>query len=88
MRFRFNDTFQSIEDTLTGETYLCGSEEICTLLNEVNDKADRNAEDVQCCRNHYYDLKSKHKEMWNVLKKYEIDSVEKLDRILFEQRVW
>lgn len=33
-------------------------------------------------------LELENHEYRNVLRKYDIDSVEKLDRILFEQRVW
>lgn len=72
-RFRYNSTSQMITDNLTGYTY-SGNKKVCDLLNQVSDRADRNAE-------LYYPFQQ-------LMKKYEIDSVAKLDRILMEQRVW
>lgn len=72
-RFRYNRTSQMITDNLTGYTYH-GNRRLCDLLNEISDKSDRLAELL-----YPYEV---------LMKKYEIDSVEKLDRILMEQRVW
>ena len=34
------------------------------------------------------DINNRNHEVEKILKKYEIDSLEKLDKILFEQKVW
>lgn len=62
-----------ITDELTGFTYH-GNKKVCDLLNQESDRADRNAE-------LYYPFKL-------LMQKYGIESVAKLDRILFEQKVW
>ena len=62
-----------ITDNLTGYTYH-GNKKICDLLNQESDRADKYAELLYA----YEEL----------MRKYEIDSVAKLDRILLEQRVW
>lgn len=72
-RFKYNSTSQMITDSLTGFTY-SGNKKVCDLLNQESDRADRNAELL-----YPFQL---------LMKKYEIDSIEKLDRILLEQRVW
>ena len=46
-RFVYNGTSQMIRDELTGFTYF-GNKEICDLLNQLNNRADRNAE--QYCK--------------------------------------
>ena len=50
MRFKYYPTSQMIIDDLTGYRYQ-GNQEVCDLLNEVNDRADKNAEK-------YWDLKN------------------------------
>ena len=66
--------------------------ELCDLLNEINARADRNAELVDMGTiNLMFELdrhKKVVKELSRILDKYEIDSLEKLDLILMEQRVW
>lgn len=58
---------------------------ICELLNKINDRADRNAEllDIDCVAQYHYC-----QEVQRILRKYGIDSLEKLDLCLMEQRVW
>ena len=72
-RFIYNRTSQMITDDLTGFTYH-GNKKVCELLNQESDRADRNAELLYAYE--------------KLMRKYEIDSVAKLDRILLEQRVW
>lgn len=72
-RFEYRRVSQSIIDNLTGYIYQ-GNRKTCNLLNELNDRADRNAELLD--------------PFLLVMAKYEIDSIEKLDRVLLEQRVW
>ena len=72
-RFEYRRTSQSIIDNLTGYIYQ-GDKKTCDLLNQVNDRADRNAELLD--------------PFMSLMRKYEIDSIEKLDRVLMEQRVW
>ena len=62
-----------ITDNLTGYTYR-GNKKICDLLNQESDRADRNAELLD--------------PFLSLMKKYEIDSVAKLDQMLMEQKVW
>ena len=72
-RFHYNRTSQMITDDLTGKLYK-GNQETCDLLNSEDERANRNAE--------------KYLAFLKVLDKYGIGSVEKLDRVLFEQRLW
>ena len=72
-KYTYNRTSQMITDNLTGFTYH-GNKKVCDLLNQESDRADRNAE-------LYYPFKL-------LMRKYGIESIDKLDRILFEQKVW
>ncbi len=72
-RFKYNQTSQMITDNLTGYTYH-GNRKITDLLNELSDKNDELAELL-------YPFQV-------LMKKYEIDSVAKLDHMLMEQKVW
>ena len=72
-RFRYNRTSQMITDELTGYTYY-GNQELCDLLNQLNDKNDKLVESFD--------------EYYGVLLKYGIKSPDKLDKVLFNQRVW
>ena len=72
-RFRYNRTSQMITDDLTGYTYH-GNRKLCDLLDSLNSKNDELAELL-----YPFQL---------LMKKYEIDSVAKLDQMLMEQKVW
>lgn len=72
-RFEYRRSSQSIIDNMSGYIYQ-GDKKTCDLLNEINNRADRNAELLE--------------PFMLVMAKYEIDSVDKLDRVLMEQRVW
>lgn len=74
-RFKYYSTSQMIVDDLTGFTYQ-GNQKICTLLNQLNEKSDMNAEA-------YYDLKMRFDEYMKVLRKYHIDDPKKLNQVLF-----
>lgn len=66
-----------VYDELTGKTYST-YQEFCKLLNLEDDIRNRIAEE-------YYELDMEYK---NIMRKYEIDNIEKLDQVLFNQRVW
>jgi len=72
-RFELFANSQYIKDNVTGFQY-SSLQEICKLLNNVNKRADRNADELWKFR--------------ELMMKYEIDSVEKLDQVLFNQKVW
>lgn len=86
-----------IKDNRTGETYAVDvvhnhPYELCNLLNTINDRADRNAEMVDMSTiNLMFELENHRlvvERLNQILNKYEIDSLEKLDLMLIEQRVW
>ena len=66
--------------------------ELCGLLNDINERADRNAELVDMSKINLLFQVDKYRtiveELDKILRKYEIDSLEKLDLMLMEQRVW
>ena len=72
-RFVYYRNSQMIIDELTGKHY-SGNKQVCELLNRINERADMNEEA-------FY-------EWFKVLEKYNIRSPEKLDRVLFNSRVW
>lgn len=72
-RFRYYQNSQMIVDGLTGERYQ-GNKKTCDLLNILNDRADHRQELLDSFS--------------SVMRKYEINSIAKLDRILFERGVW
>ena len=72
-RFNVHTSSQYIKDDMTGFNY-SSLTELCDLLNKVNDRADRNADEL-------YEYK-------RLMMKYEIRDVKKLDQVLREQRVW
>ena len=87
-RFVFYPTSNYIKDRLTGETFFCNNRRVCLLLNKLDEKANKNAEK-------YFELASsdgvnltEYQKFLDVMKKYGISSVEKLDMILREERVW
>ena len=87
-RFVFFPTSNYIKDRMSGETFFCNNRRVCELLNRMNDRADRNAE-------MYFELVSaggvdpmEYQKFVAVMRKYGITSVEKLDMVLREERVW
>lgn len=84
-----------IYDDLTGKGHKVNPVEMVDLLNSVNERADRNAEKCYKMMEDNYRilrmilvLSEKLEDYDKVMRKYEINSVEKLDRILFERGVW
>lgn len=72
-RFVYYRNSQMIIDKLTGKHY-SGNKQVCDLLNRINERANMNAEMF---------------DKWHkVLEKYHIDTPEKLDKALFNSRVW
>ena len=65
---------QYVLDDLTGNIIKMNSNEVAKELNKLNNKNDELAELL-----YPFQL---------LMKKYEIDSVAKLDQMLMEQRVW
>ena len=85
-RFEIDGFTGMIIDNLTGDIvrdYV--KEEVVELLNRESERADRNAEllDIDCVAQYHYC-----QEVNRILRKYGIDSLEKLDLCLMEQRVW
>lgn len=72
-RFVYYPMSQMITDNLTGKRYV-GNQKTCDLMNDLDDWGNSNAE-------RYFAFLT-------VLDKYGIGSVEKLDKVLFEQRLW
>ena len=80
-------------DDVTGEVYHLSMDNVLELLNKESERADKNAElctdegllKLEWQRGIYENFS---KETLKILDKYEINSLKKLDRILFEQRVW
>ena len=91
---------QIIIDNVTGEHYnAVVDDDFLKLINDINRRADRNAElldmDKIALEHQMIELKQLNeiylhtvKRVNKLLKKYEIDNLEKLDRILFERGVW
>ena len=84
-RFDYRPFSQSIYDRLTGEFYQ-GNDKTCNLLNELNNRADKNAEK-------FFELLSvggvdpvEYQKFIKLMNKYEVSSVEKLDQMLFNQK--
>ena len=86
-----------IKDNRTGETYAVDvvhnhPYELCSLLNDINDRADKNAELVDMSKINLMFQVEQYREccvkMRRLLDKYEIENLEKLDLMLMEQRVW
>lgn len=76
-----------IIDNLTGFHYQ-GNKEICDLLNDLSDKADRNLEICDKVIMEKKILEQYNFDVIKILKKYEIENLEKLDQILFHQKKW
>ena len=80
MRFKYYATSQMIVDTLTDER-IQGNQKTCDLLNKIDKRANDNAEK-------YFDALKKNLKVEQVLEKYGIISIKKLDQVLFNQKVW
>ena len=82
-RFTLTPVF-NVLDNRTGREYDVGLKEykeVCILLNELDNVAERNER--------LFDIaNSIVVEVQRILDKYEIESLEKLDQVLMEQRVW
>lgn len=85
-----------IIDNVTGRRWQVEqwvSDDICRELNDLSERGDRIIEaftteellKLKWQRDIYKNFSTK---TMKILNKYEIDSLEKLDKILFEQRVW
>lgn len=82
----------NIRDNLTGRKYYGGRliqcTELCDFLNEMYEKS-LGSEDESMKLKYEKDIYQHFiNDVLKILAKYEIDSLEKLDRILMEQRVW
>lgn len=93
-RFRYIKNSQLIIDDLTGWDYY-GNQQICDLLNQVNRRADRNAEDYFKLQDEYrkvridYEVaRGKLEVFFDIMKKYHIHSTDKLEKVLFYARIW
>lgn len=86
-RFTYNYFSMSIRDEQTGYIY-SDLEKICTLMNQLNERADRNVELCDCEKSKNIVYKNFVDDVMKILNKYGIKDLEKLDQILFNQRVW
>lgn len=91
-RFRYFKNSQMIKDSLTGYTYV-GDEETCELMNRLSERGDKilesfMTEEILKLKWQKDIYKNFSDEALRVLNKYEIKSLEKLDQMLMEQRVW
>ena len=93
-RFHYYPFSGEIIDEVTGKHYY-GSGEICKLLNQESDRADRNAELLYDDSDEYRKLVwerdiYKHfvEETLDVMNKYNVKSLNRLDHILFYARKW
>ena len=86
-RFKYYRQSQMIVDNLTGFHYQ-GNKEICDLLNDESDRADRNIEICDRIIMEKKILEQYNFDVLKIMKKYEIENLEKLDQILFHQKKW
>ena len=86
-RFKYYRQSQMIIDNLTGFHYQ-GNKEICDLLNDESDRADRNIEICDKVIMEKKILEQYNFDVLKIMKKYEIENLEKLDQILFQQKKW
>lgn len=80
MRFKYYPSSQMIVDSLTDER-ITGNQKTCDLLNKIDKRANENAEK-------YFDALKKNLEVEQVLEKYGIISIRKLDQVLFNEKLW
>jgi hypothetical protein len=97
-RFR-NFKNVGIVDELTGKTYT-NNRSLCNLLNSISDKSDSIAEDYYKLK--FEGMSDENKSLYfqkiiyedfgnsilKIMVKYNIDSLEKLDKVLFNARIW
>ena len=86
-RFSINEVLD-IVDNITNEEYevsLQNRNQICDLLNTL-DNSDLNAQEMLLYELSVY--KDFSERVLQVLNKYHIKDLDKLDRVLFEQRLW
>ena len=86
-RFKYYRQSQMIIDNLTGFHYQ-GNKEICDLLNDESDRADMNLEICDKVIMEKKILEQYNFDVLKIMKKYEIENLEKLDQILFHQKKW
>ena len=86
-RFKYYSQSQMIIDNITGFHYHA-NKEICELLNQLNDKAEMNLEICDKVIMEKKILEQYNFDVLKIMKKYEIENLEKLDQILFHQKKW
>lgn len=84
-RFHYRPFSRAIYDSSTGYLHT-DLDDITDMLNELNDQADKNAE--LSLKFEMMEKKVDNLMCRKVMKKYGINSVEKLDQVLFNQKVW
>ena len=95
-RFKYVHYCDRIEDKVTGETYgeyEFYTGEILDLMNDLSDRADKilelhTTEELLKLRWQKDIYERFSKETMKILNKYGIDSLEKLDQVLMNERVW
>lgn len=81
-----------VKDTVTGEWYHTidneNAKRLCGLLNELAEENQKLQNELETYKSGNVVLKKTLDKYEKVMRKYELDSVEKLDQVLREQRVW
>lgn len=93
MQDRFRETVSTgiVTDTVTGKEYNCDvriDEDLLALMNELDWLCSSLLNDYTKLARASSQLEKDYDEVIKVLLKYNIDNVEKLDRVLFEARIW
>lgn len=93
-RFRYYKSSQIIVDDMTGWTYY-GNKQVCDLLNQVNRRADKNAEEYwelqrkyETLRINYEIARGKLRVFFDIMDKFHIYSTDKLEKILLYAKMW
>lgn len=90
---RFTETLSTgiVTDHITGKEYKCEmriDDDLLTLLNELHEENQKLQNELESYKSGNVVLKKTLDKYEKVMRKYELDSVEKLDQVLREQRVW
>lgn len=90
---RFTETLSTgiVTDHETGRKYKCEmriDDDLLKLLNELHGENQKLQNELETYKSGNVVLKKTLDKYEKVMRKYELDSVEKLDQVLREQRVW
>ena len=86
-KYRNNQIHDELND-IRYDVYDFHNGELVKLLNDINRRADMNIEACDKIRMDKEVYREFDLRVLSIMKKYEIDSLDKLDQVLFEQKVW